>query len=407
VTAARSWQQLLAAARAGFVAQTLPVEAMLAELARSPELVAGTPYQSARWLGAWYAALGARPDVAPLAVAVRAAVDGRPALLLPLVAVRAGGLRAVEFADLEVTDYNAPILGPAAPGDRAGAMALWRAVRACLPSADLARLTKMPATLAGRANPLALLPGVAPSPVFGNLVEVGDDYLAWQQAALDGSVRNDLRRAARRFERHASAMYLRARDPATARRVYDDLRAMQRRRAAEAGFAYRLDEPAYDAVYRQALEAGLADGSVVLTALAVGEETVAASFAIGDGRSCALLRIADAGGTWRKDMVARLLMDRTMAQLHEEGYRAFDFSLGDQAYKRRIGARPIGLVELTQALSPRGAPQLAFDRTRAFVRTQPTLAPLAQQLRDAGSNLALLARRMPWMSSVAPVALMA
>ena len=54
-----------------------------------------------------------------------------------------------------------------------------------------------------------------------------------------------------------------------------------------------------------------------------------------------MLRIADAGGAWRKDMVARLLMDRTMAQLHGEGCRAFDFALGEQAYKRRIGARPV------------------------------------------------------------------
>ena len=158
---------------------------------------------------------------------------------------------------------------------------------------------------------------------------------------------------------------------------------MQRRRAAEAGFAYRLDEPAYDAVYRQALEAGLGDGSVVLTALTVGEETVAASFAVGDGRSCAMLRIADAGGAWRKDMVARLLMDRTMAQLHGEGCRAFDFALGEQAYKRRIGARPVPLVELTQALSPRGVPRLALDRARAFVRARPGLARLARRVRGA------------------------
>jgi CelD/BcsL family acetyltransferase involved in cellulose biosynthesis len=407
-TAARPRRQPLAGARSGFVATTVPVEAMLAELARSPELVAGTAYQTACWLGAWYTALGTRPEVAPLAVAVRAATDGRLALFLPLIAVRSGGLRTVEFADLGVTDYNLPILGPAAPGDQAGAVALWQAARACLPSADLARLAKMPAKIAGRANPLALLPGVAPSPVFGNLIEVGDDYRQWQQDTLDGFVRNDLRRAARRFERHPGAMFLRVRDLATARRVYEDLRAMQRRRAAEAGFAYRLDEPAYDAVYRQALEAGLGDGSVVLTALSVGEETVAASFAISDGRSCAMLRIADAGGDWRrKCMVGRLLMDRTMAQLHEAGYRLFDLALGDQFYKRRIGARPIALVELTQALSPRGAPQLALDRARAFVRTQPALALLGQRLRNAGANLALLARRMPWMSSVASMALVA
>jgi CelD/BcsL family acetyltransferase involved in cellulose biosynthesis len=293
---------------------------------------------------------------------------------------RRAGKCTVTFADLDLTDYNAPILGPAAPRDRAGATVLWRAVRRCLPPADLLRLAKMPAEIAGRTNPLALLPGVMASSLFGNVVEVGDDYQQWQHDALKGDVRAELRRAARRFEQHPGAAFLRVRDPATADRVYEALREMQRCRAAEAGFAYRLDDPACDAVYRRVLEQGIADGTVVLTALVVGEEPVAASFAIADGRCFTGLRIADAGGAWRKDMVARLLIDRTMEHLHGEGYRLFDLALGDYTYKRRFGARQRHLVELTQALSLSGVPSLGLERARGFVRARPRLARAARRV---------------------------
>jgi CelD/BcsL family acetyltransferase involved in cellulose biosynthesis len=373
----RSWRPRTDA-RPRFTAAVIPVETMLAEIAHAAELRAGTTFQSTRWLDAWYTAFRADAAIQPLAVAVQ--VDGRPALLLPLAMTQAAGLRTIQFADLGVTDYNAPVLGPAAPDDRAGAIALWRVVRRCLPSADLVQFTKMPAEIAGRANPLALLPGVTPAPVFGNLVEVGDDYRAWQRTVLKADVRKELERAQRQFERHPGAAFLRVRDPATAHRVYEALRVMQRRRAAEAGFAYRLDEPAYDAVYRRALEQGLEDGSAVLTALVVGEEVVAASFALADGRSFTGLRIGDAGGEWRKRMSARLLIHRTMEHLHGEGCRLFDFALGDHSYKRRFGARARPLLELTQALSLHGVPRLGLDRARGFVRARPGLASLARRL---------------------------
>jgi len=44
-------------------------------------------------------------------------VDGEQAALLPLIRRRSKNISIVEFADLDLTDYNAPILGPAAPRD--------------------------------------------------------------------------------------------------------------------------------------------------------------------------------------------------------------------------------------------------------------------------------------------------
>ena len=52
----------------------------------------------------------------------------------------------------------------------------------------------------------------------------------------------------------------------------------------------------------------------------------------------------------------RLVIVKTMESLHAEGFRLFDFSVGDYDYKRRLGARGEALFELTAALTSRGLP---------------------------------------------------
>src|SRR3954449_11455126 len=105
---------------------------------------ASTPFQHPQWLDAWYGAFAAVDDVEPLVAVVTDAATGEPAVLLPLIRRRQKGVRIVEFADLDLTDYNAPLLGGAAPRDAKAARALWRDLKAALRrspgGADLMRL---------------------------------------------------------------------------------------------------------------------------------------------------------------------------------------------------------------------------------------------------------------------------
>src|SRR6201999_1493511 len=97
------------------------------------------------WLGAWY---GAFTEVEPLIAIVTDARTLERAMLLPLVLRSRRGLSIVEFADLDLTDYNAPLLGPAAPRDASDTRGLWQDLLAALKrlpgDADLIRLRKLP-----------------------------------------------------------------------------------------------------------------------------------------------------------------------------------------------------------------------------------------------------------------------
>src|SRR4051794_271657 len=82
-------------------------------LAHWRDISPSTPFQHPQWYDAWYAAFAGA--VTPLIAVVTDASTGELALLLPLIRRRQKNISTIEFADLDLTDYNAPILGSAAP----------------------------------------------------------------------------------------------------------------------------------------------------------------------------------------------------------------------------------------------------------------------------------------------------
>ena len=360
---------------------------------------AATYFQTDRWLGAWYRTLGADEGITPLTVLARAG-DGRGAMLLPLILDTTGRRRVVAFADRGVSDYNAPLLGPAAPTTPAAARALWAAIARVLPPADLAVFEKMPLSLGDRPNPLALLKTPSPCPVFGNVLTIGDDFAAWRRQDLAKTFRKELERSWRVFERHGGAAFERVLDPATAHAVLDDLAALQGRRLD--GEAYRLGRPTYDAFYHRLLDDGLADGSVVLTALKAEGQTVAALLGVTNGSAgYAMMRIANQDGPWLACSPGRLLIERTMAHLHEEGYRLFDFTIGDYPHKRRFNTTPVPLVDVALALSPWGLPRIGRAGVKTFVKARPALLRAARAARDLAARPGG-GRVLPWARKASP-----
>ena len=331
---------------------------------------AATPFQDAAWLGAWYDALRDRPGLSPLLVTVREAGTGALAMRLPLVVQSTGRGRIITFADLELTDYNAPVLGPAAPEDEAGARALWRAVRRALPSADLVRLAKMPPTLRGRPNPLTLLPAAQPCAVNGNIVRTGDDWDGWRRS-LEKTVRKELERSWRVFTREPDARFEIVTDREQAQRIVDAMERQQETRMQEKGVEFVLDDPDFARFYRTLIDRSLDSGYVLVSALMAGDEVVASLVGIRDEDSYVMVRIANAGGRWTTCSPGRLVIERTMAALHAEGCRAFDFSVGNYDYKRRFGVEPLPLSNLTQWLGWRGLPAAIRAAAAGALRRRP------------------------------------
>jgi CelD/BcsL family acetyltransferase involved in cellulose biosynthesis len=333
---------------------------------------AGGPFQQRVWLNSWYEAFRATAAVQPRLVVVRDA-DGRLALALPLILRQDGGLRVAEFADCNLTDYNAPLLGPAAPRDPALAEQMWRRVQlAGLGGADLLRLKKMPLAVGNRPNPLALLPRATTCLVNGNLVVTGDDYDAWR-FSLERTVRKELERSWRVYTRREDATFRRITDTAEALRILAVMEQQQSLRMSTLGQDYTLDDETAAAFYRRLIVNGLPGGEVVLTALICGETLVAGLLGIRDGGHYVMIRISHAGPDWANCSPGRLVIERSMALLHQDGVRRFDFSIGNYDYKRRFGVVAVPLVDKIVPLGWRALPSAARAGAVQVLRRYPTL----------------------------------
>lgn len=339
----------------------------------------GTGFQDRRWLEAWYCAFD---TVSPLIATITDTATGLDVALVPLIHRTDGGIRRVEFADMDLTDYNAPLLGIGAPADAAGACAVCRALIAALrklpEGADLLRLQKMPSKIGGRPNPFLALGREGSCSLNGNLIALGDDFDAHR-----ASIRKmQLPRCWRVFSRYPGARFEIVDNVDEALRLVDVMDVQQQARMQVLGAPFTLHRGPPAKFYRDLVCRGLQEGYVVVSALKCEEGVVATVFGVRRGRNFVFLRITNAGRRWSHCSPSHLVVERTMEVLHGHGVREFDLSVGNYAYKSRFGAKPLPLTDVSIALGWRGVPYVLRDRTAREVRRHPRLARLVSRALD-------------------------
>jgi CelD/BcsL family acetyltransferase involved in cellulose biosynthesis len=137
------------------------------------------------------------------------------------------------------------------------------------------------------------------------------------------------------------------------------------------GRTYVLNDEASAAFYRNLVRDGVGSGYALVSALTVGDEVVATLLGIRTGSRYVMIRISNAGEKWSNCSPGRLIIERTMAALHRDGVREFDFSVGNYAYKRRFGVTRLQLIDISTALSWRGWPLALRDHAVGTLRNRP------------------------------------
>jgi CelD/BcsL family acetyltransferase involved in cellulose biosynthesis len=342
-----------------------------------------TAFQHGYWLGAWYDAFH---DVAPLIALISDAATGRDIAVVPMISHLRRGVRIVEFADFGVSDNNAPILALDAELDAAATDAIGKALidalRALPDRFDLLRLKKMPAHVGGSPNPLVSLGRIGSSSLNGNLVLTGDDYEDYQASIK----RMQMPRCWRVFDRHAGARFEIATDVARARELLDVMDVQQQARMQKLGSRFVLNDETHAQFYREVARQGVAEGYAVVSALVCDEGIIATTLGVRHGATYFLLRISHAGDSWSSCSPGLLVTERTMSALHAQGVRRFDLSIGNQDYKRRFGAEPVPLTDVSIALSWRGMPFAWRDHAAQGLRRHPRLAALAARAMGKGTR---------------------
>jgi CelD/BcsL family acetyltransferase involved in cellulose biosynthesis len=319
-----------------------------------------TFFQSFDWLAAWQRHVGARTRTVP-AIVTGTDADGTLLFMLPLAIERHGVVRHLTFLGSDLCDYNAPLLHPeiARRIDDAGFAALWPRIAAKLRSDrrfafDVIDLAKMPEMIGSAHNPLmALRRSANPSGAYlTKLTGPWDDFYAAKRSA---STRKKERQQARQLAAFGDVLFVDTLEGTERAKTIDILFEQKARSFERMGVRDIFVRPGYRELFTSFAMNPRTRHLVHLSRLEVGETIAAISIGF-TASDCYYLVVS----SYQLGDMARVGPGRV--HLHEllqhaigNGLGAFDFTIGDEAYKRDWADARITLHDHLSAATLRGA----------------------------------------------------
>lgn len=334
-----------------------------------------SPSQSPHWVECW--ARNVNPDI----VVARLLDGDRPLLALALEVVPDGIARLARFPGGSHANGNFPALAGAV--DPGAAPLLFPAIARARPDIDLVGLERMAERLGRHESPLASLPRwQSPNPALA--VDLAGGFDAVLDRASGKRKRKKHRSQTRKFEAAGGHGLVRAQGRDETGRLLDAFFAMKAIRFEAMGLRNVFAAAEVQAFFRDLF--GSDDGTrFVLDALEVGGRLRAVT-------GCSLTptsTICEFGAIAEDDLAfaspGEFLFFESIHDACRKGYAHYDFSVGDEAYKRLWCDVETWQFDVVQALSARGAVarlvRRAGARAKRLVKSNAVLWEGVRRLR--------------------------
>ncbi|UCI05937.1 GNAT family N-acetyltransferase [Mesorhizobium sp. B1-1-8] len=347
------------------------------------------PAQSAIWVRSWSTETSADIVVATLSA------EGVPMLSLALEVTSLGPFRVAHFAGGRHANGNfaaaSPHLLPNIDGP--AIRSLFTAIRKARPDIDLVALERLLPDLDGIANPLAALANF-PSPNLALAVGLSGGFDALLARASGKRKRKKHRSQTRKFEAVGSFRRVEARSREEVDRLLDAFFDMKEARFRKMGIANVFGDAQVRAFFRALFADALAEEkpSFLLHGLEVAGKLRAIT---GSSRSGKRL-ICEFGAIAEDDLAftspGDFLFFDNIQEACEKGFDIYDFSVGDEPYKRLWCDIETRHFEVLAPLTLKGrALAMALRqgaRAKAFIKNNPTVWQLTKMLRRKAAGQA-------------------
>ncbi len=362
----------------------------------------GTVFQCFDWLASWQRYIGVRTGARP-AIVVGSDPAGAILFLLPLSVCAAGFARELTWLGSDLCDYNAPLLAPgfAERIDRARFLSLWSEITQCLQSNprlqyDFINLTKMPEMVGAQSNPmLGLHVTITPSGAY--LAHLAGDWKTFYEAKRSSTNRRRDRTKRKKLADHGEVRLINPESDSEILRTLDTLMEQKARSLARMGVGNLFARPGHAEFFRAVATDPVSRHLVHVSRLDVGATAAAVNLGL-TYRDCYyhLLASYDDGELSRFGPGVAHLHD-LLHQAIERGFRVFDFTIGDERYKRDWCDTELKLYDHISAATWRGAlvamPMLAIRRLKRWIKQTPVLWKVASAGRAFIGSLVSRIRR--------------
>lgn len=340
------------------------------------------PAQSPEWISRWTA--NVRPDT----LVATLSIDGKAALSLALEVMRFRGMRIARFmggrhANGNFAAADRSWLEKADAGDLA---ALTAAIGKARPDIDLVALERLLPEMDGMPNPLAMLSNF-PSPNLSLAVDLDGGFDALLARASGKRKRKKHRSQIRKFEAVGPYRRIEARTPEETRAFLDAFFIMKEQRFRKMGvtdvFGDARVRGFFHALFAGALERR--PPNFVLHGLEVAGKLRAVTGSSVSGR-----RLICEFGAIAEDELGHaspgdFLFFDNIQEACENGFAIYDFSVGDEPYKRLWCDLEMRHFDVLVPLTLKGRLMALclrrVARLKSFIKTSPAIWRLTKLLR--------------------------
>jgi CelD/BcsL family acetyltransferase involved in cellulose biosynthesis len=341
-----------------------------------------TAFQSFDWLTHWQRHVGAARGTLP-AIVVGHELDGEILFILQFAIETLGPIRRLTWLGSQLCDYNAPLLAGhfSARVSAERFFLAWREVIELLRSHrhsrfDLIDLQKMPECVGEQRNPFIDL-NVRPHPSGAYVAALGRNWEELYAAKRSGPTRKRERRQLRQLAEHGTVRFIDVEDADDRARTLTTLFEQKSRALARMGVDNLFLKPG-----RREFFLGLASDPALrrlvhISRLDVGARTAAAAVGL-KFRNCYYLILSSyEDGELARCGPGRAHLHELLRHATEQGYAHFDFTVGDEPYKRDWSDTELKLYDYLQAGSGRGelfgAMLAQFRRVKRLIKQSPAL----------------------------------
>jgi CelD/BcsL family acetyltransferase involved in cellulose biosynthesis len=342
----------------------------------------GYLFQHYEWQKHWFDKIGYLTGGEPRIVVVRDVDDG-VLVLWPLWLVRSFGIGILQWSGGVVTDYGAPLVASSVGewSDKQFAN-VWGEVLQCLNKVDAIRLQHQPTKILDLANPCRAMFGRQQSHSY--FATLGSDWMSFYTAQVSKRIRADSRRQRKRLAEQGEVRFLVATETGEVNRITESMIRHKQRRYEETAVVDVFLKPGYREFYLDLPEIWRRNSQtnvVHVCALYVDDVIVATHWGLRCSNRFYFLMPTYEGGDWRRFSVGRVLLEELMQWCIAEGVEVFDFSIGEEAYKREWCSGEVELFETVVAKTWRGNLYVAIQKLKTIALQNPWLYQKGMKLR--------------------------
>ncbi len=372
-----------------------------------------TAFQSFDWLATWFRLVGRQQGVRP-AIAVGRFSEGDIAFMLPLCVVPGRFANRLCWLGQDLCDYNAPLLARDFSQRITAEQFLsgWRALldqmqRDPVLQHDWIKFEKMPQKIGGQSNPFSVL-AVTANASGVHLTQLDDDWETFYMAKRSSATRRRDRAKRRHMAEFGEIRFVTAADADDARRTLEILMEQKGQALARRGIPNIFAPPGHRDFYLELATNPQTRHLVHISRVEIGADCAATNLGIVFG-DCYYHVLASFGETPASHYgPGALHLRELMAHAIKLGLKRFDFTIGDEPYKREWSDTDLKLYDYTETASWRGFPVAWASRIKRrikrFIKQTPVLWHLVSDARAAIGSLRHRGLAQPPVHSPAPSA---